>query len=59
MIDVDRHKGKLQIIEQEFKNAEAEEAARQREEEEIRVGARRVGARRVGCSGVRCSGVCS
>ena len=37
MIDIDRHKGKLQIIEQEFKNAEAEEAARQREEEEIRV----------------------
>lgn len=36
MIDADRHKGKLHIIEQEFANVEREEAERRKEEEEIR-----------------------
>jgi hypothetical protein len=36
VIDADKHKGKLHIIEQEFANVEREEAERRKEEEEIR-----------------------
>jgi len=36
VIDADRHKGKLHIIEQEFANVEREEEERRKEEEEIR-----------------------
>ncbi|OQR86880.1 hypothetical protein ACHHYP_09816 [Achlya hypogyna] len=43
VIDPDKHKAKLSIIQQEFKLAEKAELARQREEEEIR---RRVQLRR-------------
>lgn len=36
IIDLEKNKAKLSIIEQEFKNAEAEEMARLREEDEMR-----------------------
>jgi hypothetical protein len=47
IIDIDRNKGKLNIIEQEFKSAERAEQQRQREEEEARV---RWGSDRASCS---------
>jgi hypothetical protein len=47
IIDIDRNKGKLNIIEQEFKSAERAEQQRQREEEEGRV---RWGSDRASCS---------
>lgn len=37
IISMDKNKGKLSIIEQEFKSAEAEELRRLKEEEEMRV----------------------
>lgn len=37
VVDLDKNKGKLQIIEQEFKKAEKEEELRMKEEAEIRV----------------------